>query len=253
MTRNVCEHRERGGQGEVEPFTAPRLMLPFTCDEVHVWTADLDRAPAGRLGQTLEPQERARAARFRLPDERRHFLARRGVLREILAAYTGQAPDKFRFVYTQFGKPALAPESAAGDLRFNLSHSAGVALYAVARKREVGIDLERILPHVVTNELIERVMSQAEVFALYDLPCGVQGTAFFDCWTRKEAYLKALGKGLQIEPGSFAVSFAPGKPAALLEGTDPRWSVQALAPTAGYAAAVSAEGQGWQVRVWSWK
>jgi 4'-phosphopantetheinyl transferase len=223
-------------------------------DEVHVWRANLDQAPVNLdpLWELLQPDEHDRAARFRFPRDKRRFVARRGVLRQILSAYTGEKPGALRLVYGKFGKPALAPTSAAAGVGFNLSHSAGLVLYAVASKREVGIDTERIVPEAVTQPLIERLMSTSEISVFQSLPQSAQSKAFFDCWTRKEAYLKGLGVGLQVEPASFAVSLRPGEPAALLEGTDHDWSLQALALNEEYSATVAVKGRDWSVNLFEY-
>jgi 4'-phosphopantetheinyl transferase len=230
--------------------------LTLGSNEVHIWQANLDQAPADldHLWELLQPDEHDRAARFRFPRDKRRFVARRGLLREILSAYTGEKPAALRLVYGQFGKPSLAPSSAAADVHFNLSHSAGLVLYAVASKREVGIDTERIVPGALTQPLVERLMSPAEISVFQQLTPSAQCKAFFDCWTRKEAYLKGLGVGLQVEPNSFAVSLKPSEPATLLEGTDHRWSLQALGLADDYSATVAAEGRDWSVTLlqWSW-
>jgi 4'-phosphopantetheinyl transferase len=253
----------------LSPAPISNSLPPIACslpdDEVHVWHADLDRLPAGIWGPRshsgsfpscellLEPSQREHAARFRFPRDRQRFIACHALLRLILASYTGRAPEALRFVYGQFGKPSLAPESGASQLRFNLAHSDGLALYAVARHRNVGVDVERILPDAVTRALTEAVLCQVEAAEFQALPESARCKAFFDYWTCKEACLKALGVGLQIEPNSFAVALGPGEHAALLPGTHTRWVVQSLEVAAGYAAAVSAEGYGWRARVRQWQ
>ncbi|HJQ31620.1 MAG TPA: 4'-phosphopantetheinyl transferase superfamily protein [Pyrinomonadaceae bacterium] len=233
----------------------PRPALPG--EEVHVWRALLD-APEVRVRRLLEllaPDERERAARFHFERDRRRFTVARGLLRGILGGYLNSAPEALRFVYGAQGKPALVAEQNPGGLRFNVSHSEGVALFAFARGREVGVDVERVSSRVSCEEIAGRFFSPGEVARLRALPAELREAAFFDCWTRKEAYIKARGEGLSLPLDGFDVSLGPGEPTALLANRlDPaevaRWSLRALAPWPGVAAAVVAEGRGWRLKCW---
>lgn len=236
---------------------APAAALPGAA-EVHVWRASLDQAVprVGALLETLQPDERERAARFRFEDDRNRFIAARGILRDILARALGSTPGAVRFVYGPWGKPALA-EPAPGDLQFNLSHSGGLALYALTCGRAVGIDVERIRPEVMREGIARRFFSPREVAALERLPEAERCAGFFRCWTRKEAYVKATGRGLLLPLDSFDVSLAPGEPAALL-GTRPdpaeacRWSLMHLEPGNGWVGALAVEGHGLRLRCFEW-
>src|SRR5262249_38196538 len=144
------------------------------------------------------------------------------------------------------GKPALAGQGRAG-LRFNVAHSEGWALIAVTRGREVGVDLERLRAEVATPEIAARFFSPRECEALQALPGPLRAEAFFRCWTRKEAYLKATGAGLSVALDRFAVTLDPGAPAALVEHRDDpdevkRWSLRELPAPPGFAAALAVEG-----------
>jgi 4'-phosphopantetheinyl transferase len=227
---------------------------PFTFQlerfDVHVWRVVLDQ-PAIRLQslwEQLAPEERDRAARFHFPKDRDRFVAARGLLRVILGAYLGVDPAGLRFTKNAYGKPALAEQRGPDDLRFNLSHSHELVLYAITRGREVGIDVEWMRPDLADEEIAARFFSPREVAALRALPEPQRLEAFFNCWTRKEAFIKARGEGLSLPLDEFDVSLAPGEPAALL-GTcwDPheagRWSLRALSPGPGYAAALAVEGE----------
>jgi len=236
----------------------PPATLSLGSDEVHVWRASL-HLEASRLESllpTLAEDERARAARFYFPKDRDHFVAGRGILRALLARYLGAHPADLRFRYSPKGKPALVPEFDAGALRFNVSHSHGLALYAVTRGHDLGVDVERIQPRL-EERIAERFFSPREVAALQTLPPPLQHEAFFACWTRKEAYIKATGEGLSLGLDQFAVSLVPGEPAALLwtEG-DPqearRWCLHALDPGPGYAAAICVGGHDWRLACWQW-
>jgi 4'-phosphopantetheinyl transferase len=241
----------------VSPWRAPPETLVLGADEVHVWRATLDRPPSQiqEFLDNLATDEQARAERFYFERDREHFIVARGVLRAILGGYLNRPPESLSFCCSSHGKPALAGESDGDAIRFSVSHSHGVALYAVTRGREVGIDIERIRFDVAVAEISERFFSSREVAMLRSLRVEVQRQAFFNCWTRKEAYIKARGEGLSLPLDEFDVSLAPGEPAALL-GTqrDPseasRWSLQEITPAPGYAAALAVAGHGWRLTCW---
>jgi 4'-phosphopantetheinyl transferase len=205
----------------------------------------------------LAADEQARAERFHFERDRGHFIVARGVLRAILGGYLKRAPEGLSFCYGSHGKPAIAGESGGDAIRFNVSHSHGIALYAVTRGREVGVDLERIRFNLAVAEIAERFFSRREVAMLRALPTEEQREAFFRCWTRKEACLKARGEGLSLPLDQVDVSLAPGEPDAA-PGTQPdssdasRWSLQELAPAPGYVAALAVEGHGWRLACWQW-
>ena len=233
----------------------PPTQLILRTDEVHVWRAvlELDSQEFDRLRVTLSPDELDRAARFHFLRDRQHFIAARGILRDILSRYLKRSPAELAFSYSSFGKPKLAIECSAGDLQFNLSHSGGIALYAVARGREVGIDLERIEPKFADDGIAEKFFSRNEVAVLRSLPASARLHAFFNCWTRKEAYVKARGAGLYIPLDSFEVSLTPGEPAVFLSKGESGWSLRALTLDPDCMAAVAVEGNDWQLRLWQWQ
>ncbi len=243
----------------VPPWRAPPETLELGCDEVHVWRATLDQTPSQiqSFRHNLAADEQARAERFHFERDREHFVVARGVIRAILGRYLKQAPECLSFCYSSHGKPALAGDSGGDAIHFNVSHSHGIALYAVTRGREVGIDLERIRSNLAVAEIAERFFSRREVAMLRTLPTEEQREAFFRFWTRKEACLKARGEGLSLPLDQIDVSLAPGEPDAV-PGTqrDPseasRWSLQELAPGPGYVAALAVEGHGWHLACWQW-
>jgi len=243
----------------VRPWRSPPETLVLACDEIHVWRATLDQPPsqARSFLQNLAADERARAERFYFERDREHFIVARGVLRAILGGYLNRAPECLSFCYSSHGKPSLAGDSDGDTIRFSVSHSHGVALYAVTRGREVGIDLERIRSDLTVAEIAERFFSPREVATLRELPTEAQREAFFRCWTRKEAYIKARGEGLSLPLDQFDVSLAPGEPAAIV-GTQPdpseasRWSLQELIPAPGFVAALAVAAHGWCLTCWQW-
>lgn len=177
---------------------------PLDAHSIHLWLIDLNVADETRqqFWQTLAPDERQRAKRFAFERDRHHFIAGRGILRQLLSEYLHLPPAKLQFVYTPRGKPSLLNSSL--PLCFNLSHSQGLALIALALGREVGVDLEGDRP-VEALRLARRFFSPQEYAALAHLPPDQQQTIFFKLWTCKEAYLKATGTGLvdltQVEVG----------------------------------------------------
>jgi 4'-phosphopantetheinyl transferase len=235
----------------------PNAEMDLPRSEVHVWRARLDQPHAlANWLNTLAPDERERAARFHFQKDRDHFITARALLRAILSTYLKVRPDHLSFGYTAHGKPFLVGANG-GDVRFNVSHSHGLALFAVARGRDLGVDLEYMRPEVAGEQIAERFFSATEVASLRALPVSQQTEAFFNCWTRKEAYIKARGEGLSHPLHQFDVSLVPGEPAALLQTRDAanevsRWAMLELAPGAGFRAALVAEGSGWQIRRWQW-
>ena len=219
-------------------------------EDIHVWRIALD-LPAHTvrvLERELSVEERRRSERFAFDVDRSRFVAGHGALRTILAGYLGTVASAIRFRYNEFGKPSLE-EGEGPALRFNFSHSGSLALFAITRAREIGVDIERIAPSKSLEEIAERYFSQCEIAALRSLPVEQRHEAFFACWSRKEAYMKGRGLGLAIPLDSFDVSFAPGEAAALLEDRgapegDSVWAMVALEPAPGYSAALAVEGVG---------
>lgn len=217
--------------------------------DVHVLSASLDvpvdlRRP---LWASLSPDERARAERFRFAVHRDRFVVARALLREILGVFLGVAPGRLAFDYGARGKPSLARPFAAEDLRFNLSHADGLALYAITRGREVGVDVEPVRPLPDAERIAARFFSAREQAALRSLAAPERAEAFFACWTRKEAFLKATGDGLSRPLDAFDVSVLPGLPARLerVEGEPHeagRWSLAEVRPDLGYMGAVAVAG-----------
>ena len=178
----------------------------------HVWRAQLDPAPGEvhRLMGMLSKDEHARAERFRFDQDRRRFVVARGVLRSLLALYLGLPPQKVQLTYGASGKPCLP----RGVLRFNLD-AGELGLYAFTSSREVGIDVEHVRQLDDMDQIARRFFSVNEVASLEALPESARpSTAFFNCWTRKEAYVKARGEGLALPLDGFDVSLAPVNRAA---------------------------------------
>jgi 4'-phosphopantetheinyl transferase len=217
-------------------------------DEAHVWRASLDQPEdmITKLAPLLSQEEYQRAQRFHRPTDRLRFIAGRGILRKIISAYLSLAPDIIQFVYNQYGKPFISTAQNHGALTFNLSHSNGMALYAVARRRRVGIDVEHMREDFATLEVAERFFSKDEFEAVKAVASDKRTKAFFDCWSRKESYIKAIGMGVSYPLGGFAVSLTHDVAPALLKvGADTteaaRWNMYELDAADGYAAALIVE------------
>jgi len=226
---------------------SPRRPLVGTA--VHIWWARLDQTAEEleQLERTLADDERERAARIRLKALSARFVAVRGILRAILGRYLDVAPDHVRFRYGDSGKPALADEFAGSGLRFNLSHSHGLALYAVTHAREVGVDLERVDPRVDAAGLVGRCFSSREQAEWSSLPDRSRGLAFLNGWTRKEAWAKALGDGLarpleQVEVPLRTLPAIVGVPLGGDPGCECCTLHELAAPEPGYVAALAIEG-----------
>jgi len=237
----------------------PPAGLALSRDDVHVWRASLE-LPASRvqsLKHTLAADELSRAERFHFQKDRKHFIVARGLFRAILSRYFDMEPGQLRFRYSPYGKPALATTPGQDTLSFNVSHSHGLALYAITRGREIGVDLERISADLDCEQIAARFFSPRENAVLRALPTELKSKAYFNCWTRKEAYIKARGGGLSLPLDQFDVSLAPGEPAMLLNTSGDRqeatrWSLRALTPGPGYVAALAVEGHGWRFECWQW-
>lgn len=236
----------------------PRTVSPgleLAPGEIHVWSIRLD-PPAGeveRLGRSLAPDEWERATRFRFDKHRRQYVVGRGALRTLLAAYTGTRPERVRFTYGPRGKPFLADDSSG--LYFNLSNSDELALVGLIHGPEVGVDIEYLKPMPDCEQIAERFFSESERVVLRSLPADQKEEAFFNCWTRKEAYLKAVGEGLAAPLDSFDVTLAPGEAPRMLTlkgEAEPaaRWFFHHFRPAPDYIGAVAVEGGAWEVKAW---
>ena len=232
------------------------VPLALARDEVHVWSAsrvDAADAQVEAFRVLLTPDECQRADRFVAPRDRRQFAVVRGRLRTILGRYLDHDPASLRFASNPHGKPGLAET----PLRFNLSHSGSRMLLAVTRDRELGVDIEQVRPDFGGEAIAGRFFAPAEVETLKNLPPEDRTLAFFHGWTRKEAYIKAQGKGLALPLDEFAVEIDPHRPVRLLTThPDPleagRWTLIELDAPTGYVAALCVAGRGWTLRQAEW-
>jgi 4'-phosphopantetheinyl transferase len=238
----------------------PPSGVQLRAEEVHLWRAPLDLRDSTleRLYGTLADDEKLRAERFRFAEGRTHFTAARGVLRDILARYTGVEAASLQFGYQASGKPFLLAGPGAGELQFNLSHSKGMGLYGVTLGRLVGVDVEFVRQGPEFSQIAERFFTPKEAEALRNCPAHLLPEAFFRCWTRKEAFIKASGEGLARGLGSFEVSIEPGDCDALLGASDDpaaaeRWQLANVDAAPGFASAVAVGQRGLAFVCWDWQ
>lgn len=222
---------------------------PLSPGDIHIWIMDLslERDCASSLFAQLSRDEQDRAERLLLPKVRRQFIVARGRLRQILGSYLSVPPEELLFSYGAHGKPSLTPPHTT-PIQFNLSHSGELALLAVNMGHPIGVDIEWAKPDRPFLKLSERFFSPAERDTLGRLDPDQIMDGFYACWTRKEAYLKAIGTGLATPLNTFDVTLAPGDPPALIgQRIDPkepsRWSLFEVPVPTGYRAAVAT---GWE-------
>lgn len=226
---------------------------------VHVWRLPLAPPPdqLAALARPLAADERARAARFHFERDRTAYTATRGALRTLAGAYLGHPPEALELGYGEKGKPYLAAPPPGGEaLRFNVSHSGELGLLAFARGRELGVDVERRRELDDLLSLARSSFSPLEYAMLCGLPAADHTAAFFACWSRKEAFIKATGEGVS-QLADFDVTVRADEPARLLRAPGPppghaRWSILDLPAIPGYAAALVVAGDGVRIDCWDW-
>ena len=238
----------------------PPSGITLENDVVHVWRVLLE-APLNiyhSLRETLSPEEVQYAQRFRFEKEQKHWIITHGVLRKLLGQYLHTKPQNIQFTKNTYGKPSILSPEFGTHVYFNLSHSNTIALFAFALDRQVGVDVEYTRIDMYDDALAKYCFSSNEYDMLCSLPEAQRKKAFFLCWTRKEAYIKAKGKGLTIPLKQFDVSLTPGEPAVLLASRedDPaiiHWSLHALEPGNDYVGAFAIEGSVQQHYWWQWQ
>jgi 4'-phosphopantetheinyl transferase len=218
----------------------PPNQLLATKSEIHIWRATLDRPleEVERLAQILSADESGRAQRFHFEQDRQKFIVARGLLRTILSRYLGMPADRLQFDYGHYGKPVIK----ATQVRFNVSHSNNLALYAITRDRDLGIDLEFIRPINDADQIAKRYFSPRENAIFQALSPDRKSAAFFHHWTRKEAYLKAVGDGLAANNQDFDRTVATENSAE-----SDRWFLRSFTAAPNYQATVAVKGKGWDI------
>lgn len=243
---------------DAQVWTVPGHAWPtLRPSEVHVWRVCVSRTGSDVAGleAVLCAEEAARARRFHFKADQQRYIVAHGLLRRLLGTYLNRPAGELRFTTNAHGKPALAEGFGDVPLQFNLSHSGDWVVYAVGQGRAVGIDVEQMRPRFGLSAIAERFFSPREVTVLLGLPQEQQSAAFFRCWARKEAYIKAVGRGLNIPLDQFEVSLAPGEPARLVAAwaeaaASGPWCLREVDVAPDYAAAVMAQGEDWRLACW---
>jgi 4'-phosphopantetheinyl transferase len=227
--------------------------------ELHLWWVDICRPsePVGVLAQCLAPDERQRSERFVRETDRHRFVVSHAAVRRILGHYLSIPPDRVEITIRPGGRPEVAPSDKLPSLRYSLSHSGERALVGVTCYKDVGVDVEHVRPLIDADNIVERYFSAGERAVWRSLPADEQLAAFFRCWTRKEAYLKAQGVGLSAGLDQVEVSLAPGEPACLLRvsnSTDltTRWQMYDIPASTDYMAACVVDGGIDGISVYDW-
>ncbi|RJQ44370.1 MAG: 4'-phosphopantetheinyl transferase superfamily protein [Nitrospiraceae bacterium] len=221
-------------------WLVPPGALKLYMEEVHVWRASLNltETDAGRMQHILSPEEKERSERFHFQKDRDHFIASRGLLRMMLSRYLGMEPYALRFCTGTQGKPSLLKEIGGKEIRFSVSHSRDLALFAFTRHMEIGVDLEYIRHDFSTESIPEQVFSQNEFDVLNELPLHERQKKFFSIWVRKEALLKALGTGLSHNMNQYDV---------ISDQANPSWSLRNIDAADDYAGAIAVMGHNWKL------
>jgi 4'-phosphopantetheinyl transferase len=244
---------------ELQSWTPGPTHPAIKPGQVDIWRIQLEDPsldPAA-LFENLSGTEQDRAQRFRFPVHRQRFIQAHAGLRNILARYLDLPARRLEFNHNAYGKPELTLEDGGDWLKFNLSHSHNLALVAVSVKRALGVDIEQIRTDLADEKIAQRFFSSREVADLQSLPADQRSQAFFACWTRKEAFIKALGHGLSMPLDAFDVSLLPGEPARIIQTRpDPaqalQWNLHSLWPGVGYIGALVVEGIVEQIDCWHW-
>lgn len=210
---------------------------------VHVWTLNIEASPeiAKKFDPVLSADEKDRAARFRFDGLRYSFVTAHGTLRHLLGSYLDLDPADIRFCYGLKGKPALASDRG---IEFNITHSGSMAAFAFTRGCQIGVDIEQIRPLTGAQDIAHRFFCAEEAAEIMSLPPNEREHAFFLCWTRKEAYIKAIGDGLSAPLHEFRVTLLPDQPARLIhladdQGAAQAWTLHDLRVAPNYAAALA--------------
>lgn len=231
--------------------------LTLSDEEAHIWRADLEHDVCFQSSylKILSPDEKNRAQKFRFTRDSRNFIIARGILRSLIGKYLEINPAEISFQYSEFGKPGIADNHS---LQFNISHSQNIALFAFIKKHHVGVDVEFVNPAIDVKDIAEKFFSTNEIMKLLALPEKQQTLGFFNCWTRKEAFIKAVGEGLSFPLNKFEVSLEPDKPAKLLAAEwEPKdvskWSIYSISPGLNFVGSLAIEGLVEKVKFWNWQ
>lgn len=228
----------------------PQREIPGLADnEVHLWLSMLSED----ADDHLSADEISRASQYRNKIDRQRYRKSRSVLRIILSGYISVEPSKIRLEIGQHGKPGLSRKIHSPSIEFNISHSNKLMLFAFARSRRVGVDIEHVRPFPELAHLVNRYFTERESSAIRSISKQQRTSSFFSGWTRKEALLKAIGKGLQIPLNTFEVSLDPSEEEPRLSlpqnfKEEAQWRLISFSPEEDYIAALAVEGRDWKIK-----
>jgi 4'-phosphopantetheinyl transferase len=239
-------------------WVRPSPVMHLSKSDVHVWRLSLNAAPSRirQLIKILSSDEREKAGRFHFDKHRRRYVVTHAMLRIILGRfYLDIEPHKLEFRYGEHGKPYISDHFQGRKLCFNIANSHELALYALTRNDEIGIDVEFQRELTGADDIAARYFSSAEIAAIQSLPGETKQKGFYNCWTRKEAFIKAIGKGLSFPLDKFEVSLVPGESARIIsiEGDAVKakqWTLESLDPGQGYIAALAVQKLGLNHSFW---
>lgn len=244
----------------IREWNNPPKKFLLEAGQAHVWRIDLRT-----LGQdlnlyedVLSEVEFSKAQKFYFQADRIRYACTRATTRRILGKYLHIAPGNLVFGYNQYGKPHLDDMKLERNLDFNISHAGNISLLAVVKDRRIGVDLEKVHNDDSLNTIAKRFFTPDEFERLILLPDALRPEAFFTCWTRKEAFIKARGEGLTIPLDQFAVTFSPDEiPGVTYNRYTPEeselWEMYHLEPDEGYVGALVVEGTSLDVVGWDWR
>lgn len=223
-------------------------------DQVHLWKISLkaDNIDIQEYFGLLSRAEKDQTTKFYFIEDRNRFIIRRGVLRVLLSRYLNNSPEFIIFELGEFNKPQLAIAGNDAKINFNLSFSKNLALIGVTLAKNIGVDIEFMENKKDLEAISKRYFSTGEIQELSRLPKDKFLEGFYNCWTRKEAFIKGVGQGLQFPLDKFVVSLIPGEPTRLLQVEDnlqepSKWTIVSIFPASGFAAAVAVEGKDFEV------
>jgi 4'-phosphopantetheinyl transferase len=238
----------------------PSQSITLNSQDVHLWRAFLCRSATyiDKLTPLLSADELSRAASFHFENDRDRFILCRGILRIILGRYLDMNPKHLKFRSGPYGKPYLVNEFQGAQVQFNLSHTQHLALYAFTSNHIIGVDVEYVRPILDIEQIAALNFSNYENNIFKTLRPNQKEVAFFNCWTRKEAYIKAIGEGLNLPLRSFDVSLAPNESARLLSingstNEASHWSIESLVPASDHVAAVAIKGCNYDINYYEWR
>lgn len=236
-------------------WQVPKGKFLLKQNEINIWRVNASSVCMPELRNVLSPDELLRAYRYYFQKDRENFIISRGVLRFLVAHYLNKSPEQLVFIVNKYGKPFL--KKGDGKLKFNVSHSNGTLLFAFSGNFDVGIDIEYIRTGFACLEIASHFFSGSEVRLLSMLPDEVRNTGFFNCWTRKEAFIKAKGQGLSIPLDSFDVSLIPGETARLVgvrnnPGESNVWKIINLDAGENFCAALAVKGDPKEINYYEW-